>query len=273
MAQDLETLTTLTLVGEILTGLGLLGFLLGYILDLFAKPAPGKMMNLSNAIWGIALSGASFIAYVYGLLAFIDEMTYHTAYNAFRAWKINFMVIWISVGLSVLSSVGFIAGMNFGLMNLLLFVIPLVFVGAGAFFMWYMKQLWIMEDPERSLAGYFFDYFGKPDYDPHEGEEEHEEDADIDETTEEAKHGDATTDQTEPHSEATEDAKEAETSIETNNTPATETSTTTETKTTDTTPVAPTNETTTTTEPTPTARRRRRFAGSIAGLKDLAIAF
>ena len=50
------------------------------------------------------ITGFGLAAYAHGLLAFIDYMDYPTAYNAFRSWKINFVAIWIIVGVAATQS-------------------------------------------------------------------------------------------------------------------------------------------------------------------------
>ena len=57
---------------------------------------------------GLMLTGGGIAAYVYGLLAFIDYMGYPTAFNAYRAWKINFLVTWITVGVAASQVVTFL---------------------------------------------------------------------------------------------------------------------------------------------------------------------
>lgn len=140
---DSETLTTLALAGEILNTLGVLGFFVSFIISVIPSGPLSSPMISSYAYQfvGLVLSGGSLAAAVYGLLAFVDVMAYDTAYNAFRAWKINFLVIWISVGLSLLCMAGFLAGMKQGISvaSVVLFALPTTLIGVGVLLMWNMK--------------------------------------------------------------------------------------------------------------------------------------
>lgn len=59
------------------------------------------------------------------------------------------------------------------------------FVGVGLWLVWSMKQLWIIEDPDRTLAFEYFDYFAEPEV-ADEATSDPEETSNADTETEEA---------------------------------------------------------------------------------------
>lgn len=277
---DSEALTTLALVGEILNTLGVLGFFISFIISIIPGGPLSSPMISSYAyqFLGLALSTGSLAAAIYGLLAFLDFTAYNTAYNAFRAWKINFMVIWISVGLSLLCMAGFLAGMKQGISvaSVVLFAAPTTLIGFGVLLMWNLKQLWILEDPDRSLAGQYFDYFGTPDLDSSEDEAEDTQTATDSHHTSDSKTtietNNTTTDS--PTDKTTTDSKPTDTTTtDSTTTGSTTTNSTsddqTEGKTTET-----TSETTNTTPAASTGRKTRYFdVSNFMGFEELPVAF
>lgn len=93
--EDKESVQTVALIGEILIGLGLAGFLGKRLMEL-------AFVNTEAVAWSLVITSGGIMAFVYGLIAFGDYMNYPSAYNAFRAWKINFLVIWISLAVALL---------------------------------------------------------------------------------------------------------------------------------------------------------------------------
>lgn len=74
----------------------------------------------------------------------------------------NFLSLLINVSISALNLLFLLflfGGQQFNIVMIILIPMGGLFVGIGTWLGWSMKQIWIMEDPNRSLAFQAFDYF------------------------------------------------------------------------------------------------------------------
>jgi hypothetical protein len=87
------------------------------------------------------------VAYLFGFFYFQDFKDLPTPFGAFRAWKMNFLSIWINVGVTALNLIFLLflfGGQAYPLSLIILVPGGSVFVGIGAWLCWSIKQIWIM---------------------------------------------------------------------------------------------------------------------------------
>ena len=115
--------------------------------------------------------------YVWALLKWLNAREFPSALTTYRSWKVNFVAFWVYIGLTVLNIPCSISmGGNFFVESGPYFGLALgaLLLSGGIFLSWRIKQLWLVYDPERSLAYEPFDYFIWEDEEPEEDPEDNE---------------------------------------------------------------------------------------------------
>jgi hypothetical protein len=133
-----------------------------------------------NDVFASILSLGAAGAYVWAFLKWNHAQELPTQLTTFRSWKVNFVCFWTYIGvtlLNILLAYPWFMNWNLNFYNATtLFLIqtgPYIGAGLGAsliaggiFLGWRIKQLWLVYDPERSLAYEPFDYFVWEDEEP-----------------------------------------------------------------------------------------------------------
>ena len=109
--------------------------------------------------------------YVWALLKWLNAREFPSALTTYRSWKVNFVAFWVYIGLTFLNMLCSVwLGGNFIVASVPYIGLALgaLLLSGGIFLSWRIKQLWLVYDPERSLAYEPFDYFIWEDEEPEE---------------------------------------------------------------------------------------------------------
>ena len=150
-----EENTQLTMIGEILLGLGIVLQLATWFTQSFLLWSTYLRLFLTLGAAGV---------WVWGFLKWLDSQEQPTDRTMFRSWRVNFLNFWVTAGVTVINSVlSFVLTTNTSTFTL---YAPYVacFLGAsatiaGIFLGWRMLNLWWTYDPSGALASEDFDYF------------------------------------------------------------------------------------------------------------------
>ena len=118
--------------------------------------------------------------YVWALLKWLNAREFPSALTTYRSWKVNFGAFWVYIGLTVLNMLCSVwLGGNFIVASVPYIGLALgaLLLSGGIFLSWRIKQLWLVYDPERSLAYEPFDYFIWEDEEPEEDPKDEKETA------------------------------------------------------------------------------------------------
>ena len=109
--------------------------------------------------------------YVWAVTTWVTALENPTELTTYRSWKVNFIAFWVYAGatfLNIACAINWkVPGFRDPLLTLLLIDLPFFvvicagvpLVATGIFLGWRIKQLWLVFDPERSLAFQPFEYF------------------------------------------------------------------------------------------------------------------
>ena len=211
MVGDEEQNNELTMWGQIMIGAGVSLQLIAFIISVITA---GSVLTYYI---GMILSFGMAGVYVWAVLKWAHAREYPTTLTTFRSWKVNFVAFWVYVGATVLNIV---FSNNFGVVHMISFLgsystyigvgLGAPLVAGGIFLSWRIKQLWLVYDPERSLAYKPFDYFIWEDEELEEEPEDNTETA-IDEDTvgedDTTKEEDTTTSETDNTNSTTDNTK------------------------------------------------------------------
>ena len=96
MIDEAEKNTELTLIGEILIGVGVVTGLVAWFTQSFMVWATYIRMVLSLVSIGV---------WVWGFLKWLDSYEQPTAKTMWRSWRVNFINFWVAAGVTVVNAV------------------------------------------------------------------------------------------------------------------------------------------------------------------------
>ena len=152
------------MIGEILIGFGIVCQYIGW--------ATGSWLSYYLWIGMILTTGAAGV-YIWAVLKYNDFVEEHIMGTAYRAWRVNFIMFWVTIGVAIVNiGLGYANYSNFSVasstlgtgitMNrfgaLIAAIIGAVAIGVGIYFAWFIKNLWFLLDAAGSLDLQPFDY-------------------------------------------------------------------------------------------------------------------